>query len=142
MRPVHRRRRWPAPKARRVWRTSWARRTSNASTRRSVTTRPRSRSWSPRPSTPPTASAAQVKALGGQVTKTSDAVGYLSAKVPTGSVKQVAALGDVDAVDLDEIFRIPDPRPESKAGASATALAAVAGPSALDPGQQPVHADA
>ncbi len=81
--------------------------------------------------------AAQVKALGGQVTKTSDAVGYLSAKVPTGSVKQVAALGDVDAVDLDEVFRIPDPRPESKAGASATALAAVAGPSASTPDSNP-----
>ena len=81
--------------------------------------------------------AQQVKALGGQVIKTSDAVGYLSARVPTGAVKQVAALGDVDAIDLDEVFRIPDPRPESKAGASASTLTAVAGPSAATPDSNP-----
>lgn len=81
--------------------------------------------------------AAQVKALGGQVRKTSDDVGYLSAKVPTGAVKAVAALSDVQAVDLEEILTIPDPRPQAQAGAGATALAAVAGPSASTPDSNP-----
>ena len=55
-----------------------------------------------------------IRAQGGYVGMTNDKVGYVRASVPTQAVAKVAALTRVDAVDLDETVRLPDPAAESK----------------------------
>ena len=53
-----------------------------------------------------------VSATGGTVQYRDDALGYLRALVPTVSVRQLAANASVQAIDLDETFDVPDPRPD------------------------------
>ena len=53
-----------------------------------------------------------ISSLGGQIQFRDDAIGYLRASVPVGQVKAVAALSSVQAVDVDELVPLPDPRPE------------------------------
>jgi subtilisin family serine protease len=82
--------------------------------------------------------AAQIRALGGAIIKTSDVAGYVSARVPTGSVDKVSANSGVVAIDLDEMIPLPNPRPEAKPGTAAPSAAlAVAGPSAATPDSNP-----
>ena len=56
--------------------------------------------------------AAQVKSLGGTVTRRFDTVGYVLAQVPTGNVLKAANLPGVTAIDLDEKIQLPDPSAE------------------------------
>jgi hypothetical protein len=53
-----------------------------------------------------------VSATGGTVQYRDDALGYLRALVPTVNVRQLAANASVQAIDLDETFDVPDPRPD------------------------------
>lgn len=53
-----------------------------------------------------------VSAIGGTVQYRDDALGYLRALVPTVNVRRLAADASVQAIDLDETFDVPDPRPE------------------------------
>ena len=53
-----------------------------------------------------------VEAVGGSVQYRDDALGYLRAVVPTVNVRQLAANASVQAIDLDETFEVPDPRPD------------------------------
>ena len=57
-----------------------------------------------------------VGAAGGTVQYRDDALGYLRALVPTVNVRQLAANASVQAIDLDETFEVPDPRPEGVLG--------------------------
>ncbi|HSI99934.1 MAG TPA: serine protease, partial [Patescibacteria group bacterium] len=57
-----------------------------------------------------------VGAAGGTVQYRDDALGYLRALVPTVNVRQLAANASVQAIDLDEVFEVPDPRPEGALG--------------------------
>ncbi|SCL19168.1 pre-peptidase C-terminal domain-containing protein [Micromonospora rhizosphaerae] len=75
--------------------------------------------------------AASLKKLGGKVVKQFDEVGYVRVSVPTSAVVKAAKLPGIIAVDLNETLTIPDPRPQSAAGADATAT--VAGPGADTP---------
>ena len=79
--------------------------------------------------------AATVDDAGGSVGRTEDDLGYVRATVPTGSVRDLAALGDVRAIDLNRTFRIPDPL-AGLAGDIGTA-AAVPAPGAATPADNP-----
>jgi hypothetical protein len=57
--------------------------------------------------------ASAVQALGGTIRYKDDGLGYLRAVVATNQAERVAALAGVDAVDLDEIIPLDDPRPEN-----------------------------
>ena len=82
-----------------------------------------------------TASVVQsIKAAGGWISLTSDRLGYVSASVPTGSVDGLAKSAAILAVDLNE--SIPLPRPEAASAGSAS-TAAVAGPGASTPDDNP-----
>ncbi|MCL2730419.1 MAG: S8 family serine peptidase [Actinomycetia bacterium] len=52
-----------------------------------------------------------VAALGGTTEKVYDRIGYLRATVPTGKAEQLAALDSVSAIDLDTLYKLPDPSP-------------------------------
>lgn len=60
--------------------------------------------------------ASAVQALGGTIRYRDDSLDYLRAVVATSQAEQVAALAGVDAVDLDEIIPLDDPRPENIVG--------------------------
>jgi subtilisin family serine protease len=53
-----------------------------------------------------------VSSAGGTVQYRDDALGYLRALVPTANLRQLAASASVQAIDLDETFDVPDPRPD------------------------------
>jgi subtilisin family serine protease len=57
-----------------------------------------------------------VAGVGGSVQYRDDALGYLRALVPTVNVRRLAANASLQAVDLDETFEVPDPRPEGVVG--------------------------
>jgi len=78
--------------------------------------------------------AARVRRLGGMVGKRFDRVGYVRASVPTSAVTRTAALPGVDAVDLNDIVELPDPRP---VGAEGSAAAQVASPGPGTPAANP-----
>jgi hypothetical protein len=54
---------------------------------------------------------AGLRSLGATVGYRDDALGYIRASVPTGKAETVAGLPGVQAVDVDEIIPVPDPRP-------------------------------
>lgn len=54
----------------------------------------------------------EIEALGGTAAKRDDQLGYVRAVVPTDKVEAVAALGSIEAVDLNEIIPLDPPRPE------------------------------
>ena len=58
------------------------------------------------------AAADQLRALGGVVLKTDNAVDYLKVEIPTGNAEEAAQLDAVDAVDVDGLIPIDDPQPE------------------------------
>ena len=60
---------------------------------------------------------AAITSAGGTIRYRDAALGYIRADVPTASVVAIAANANVQAVDLDEVVPLPDPRPE---GAAAT----------------------
>ena len=75
-----------------------------------------------------------IKAAGGWISLSSDRLGYVSASVPTDTVDSIATSAAVLAVDLNE--SIPLPRPEAASAGSAS-TAAVAGPGASTPDDNP-----
>ena len=52
-----------------------------------------------------------VEAQGGSILNKDDSLGYVLARVATDKVEAVAALGGVQALDLDEVIPLEDPRP-------------------------------
>ena len=52
-----------------------------------------------------------VEAQGGSILNKDDSLGYVLARVATDKVEAVAALGGVQALDLDEVIPLDDPRP-------------------------------
>jgi subtilisin family serine protease len=57
------------------------------------------------------AAADQLRALGGVVLKTDEAVDYLKVEIPTGKAEEAAKLDAVEAVDVDGLIPIDDPQP-------------------------------
>src|SRR5215216_6231377 len=55
--------------------------------------------------------ASGIASLGGTVRYRDDDVSYIRATVPTGKVEAAAALSGVQALNLDEIIPLDDPRP-------------------------------
>jgi len=53
-----------------------------------------------------------VRSLGGKVNYRDDDLGYLRVLIALDKAEAVAALSDVEAVDVNEIIPLPDPRPE------------------------------
>ena len=82
--------------------------------------------------------AAELTKLGGKISKQVDAVGYVRATVPTGSVRKAAKLPGIAAVDVNETIQLPQPEPglNAKTG-SVSALAAVPAPGADTPAVNP-----
>jgi subtilisin family serine protease len=58
------------------------------------------------------AAADQLRALGGVVLKTDNAVDYLKVEIPTGNAEKAAMLDAVEAVDVDGLVPIDDPQPD------------------------------
>ncbi len=58
------------------------------------------------------AAADQLRALGGVVQKTDDAVDYIKVEMPTGNAAKAAKLDAVNAVDVDRLIPMDDPRPD------------------------------
>ncbi len=54
-----------------------------------------------------------IKGLGGTVRYQEDSISYISAIVPVDKVEAAAALSGVEALDLNEIIPLEDPRPDS-----------------------------
>ncbi|MGH9186905.1 MAG: S8 family serine peptidase, partial [Acidimicrobiales bacterium] len=54
---------------------------------------------------------AGIQSLGGQISYRDDDVSYLNAVVPIGQAEQAAALDGIEAVDIDEVIPLDDPRP-------------------------------
>ena len=54
-----------------------------------------------------------IQKLGGTVRYREDSISYISAIVPVNKVSAVAALSSVEALDLNEIIPLEDPRPDS-----------------------------
>jgi hypothetical protein len=52
-----------------------------------------------------------LQGLGAAIGYRDDALGYIRARVPTGNVDAVASLAGVQAVDVDQVVPVPDPRP-------------------------------
>ncbi|MGW5238868.1 S8 family serine peptidase [Monashia sp. NPDC004114] len=68
-------------------------------------------------STTPTATAkaaASIAALGGQVGYRDDALGYLRVTIATDRAYAVPSVGGVEAVDVDEVIPLEDPRPDGQ----------------------------
>jgi subtilisin family serine protease len=53
-----------------------------------------------------------ISSLGGQIQFRDDTLGYLRVSVPVAQAQAVAALSSVQAVEVDELVALPDPRPE------------------------------
>ena len=62
---------------------------------------------------------ATVTKAGGSLGRTEEDLGYVRATVPVDAVRDLAALGDVRAIDLNRSYRIPDPRPAGAAPVAA-----------------------
>ena len=62
---------------------------------------------------------AAVAKAGGSLGRSEEELGYVRATVPVESVRDLAALGDVRAIDLNRSYRIPDPVPASAGSATA-----------------------
>jgi subtilisin family serine protease len=58
----------------------------------------------------------ELEALGGTIQYRDAALGYIRASVPLDKVGQAAQLSSVEALDVDETFDVPDPRPEGVVG--------------------------
>ena len=58
--------------------------------------------------------AAALQGLGGTIRYRDDQLGYLRVMLPTSQVEAAAALNGVDAVDLDEVIPLDDPRPQAE----------------------------
>jgi subtilisin family serine protease len=52
-----------------------------------------------------------VRNLGGSVEYRDESVGYLRVSVPTAKAEAAASIGAVDAIDVDEVIPLDDPRP-------------------------------
>ncbi|GII25366.1 serine protease [Planosporangium mesophilum] len=78
--------------------------------------------------------AAQLKKLGGKVSKQVDGVGYVRAQVPTANVRKAAKVPGVAAIDLNESIPMPTPEPVA---ANGQAQATVAGPGKDTPAANP-----
>jgi subtilisin family serine protease len=63
--------------------------------------------------------ASGITGLGGTVRFRDDDISYIRADVPTGKVEAAALLNGVQALDLDEVLPLDDPRPEDTAEGSA-----------------------
>src|SRR5262245_59618664 len=61
-----------------------------------------------------------ITGLGGIVRYRDDDISYIRAVVPTGKVEAAAALSGVQALDLDEIIPLEDPRPGPSAAGYTT----------------------
>ena len=81
--------------------------------------------------------ASEITKLGGNVAKRYDSIGYVRARVPTGSVEKAAKLPGVAAVDLNESIPLPDPTRGDKAAAKGATAQAVAGPGPDTPAANP-----
>jgi subtilisin family serine protease len=81
--------------------------------------------------------ATEVEKLGGTVTRRFDRVGYVLAQVPTAKVLKTAKLPGIDAVDLDEKIRLPEPSAETKTGAQVLRQADPAAPGATTAADNP-----
>jgi subtilisin family serine protease len=53
-----------------------------------------------------------ISALGGRIQFRDDTLGYLRVSIPVGQAQAVAALASVQAIEVDEVVALPDPRPE------------------------------
>ncbi|MEV0330801.1 S8 family serine peptidase [Micromonospora echinospora] len=69
-------------------------------------------------------------ALGAEVTRTESSIGYLKANVSFDDVEKVVALDDVLRVDVDELLKLEDTRPDLGITATTAAVAPGTGPSA------------
>jgi probable HAF family extracellular repeat protein len=76
--------------------------------------------------------AATVTKAGGSVGRTEEDLGYVRATVPVDAVRDLAALRDVQAIDLSRSYRIPNPQP-----ATGGAVQSVAAPGAKTPADNP-----
>ena len=56
--------------------------------------------------------AAALQSLGGRIRFRDDQLGYVRVLMPTSQVEAAAALNGVDAIDLDELIPLDDPRPQ------------------------------
>jgi subtilisin family serine protease len=70
----------------------------------------------------------EITDLGGSITTSAAAIGYLRASVPTAAVERVAKLPAVAAVDLNETIPLPQPEIEGKGTPIAPAPAEAPGP--------------
>jgi subtilisin family serine protease len=56
--------------------------------------------------------AAGIQSLGGAIQYREDEISYLRAELPTENVEAAAQLSGVQAIELDEVIPLPDPRPD------------------------------
>ena len=77
-----------------------------------------------------------LEGLGATVRYRDDALGYVSARVPLDKVAAAVSLDGVEALDVDEVIPLDDPRPEGRDQPHSAA-----GTRRGDTAQQPVHAD-
>jgi len=73
--------------------------------------------------------AAALQGLGGRIRFRDDQLGYVRVLIATSQVEAAAALNGVDAIDLDELIPLDDPRPQAEDAVQ------VAPPGALTPGE-------
>jgi subtilisin family serine protease len=78
-----------------------------------------------------------LEALGGDIAKRHDRVGYVRAQVPIDAVLRAAKISGVAAIDLDEVIPMPKPDPSEPARSLKKAAAAVAAPGAGTPAVNP-----
>ncbi|WP_371795102.1 S8 family serine peptidase [Streptomyces sp. NBC_01718] len=76
-------------------------------------------------------------ALGGHATRVNDRLGYVRATVPTDKVEQLAALGTVTAIDLDEAYKVPDPLPVTQQDRKGSEPGTAAAPGVNTPAANP-----
>ncbi len=76
---------------------------------------------------------ATVTEEGGSLGRTEEDLGYVRATVPVGAVRDLAALGDVRAINLNRTYKIPDPTPELSRGHSGGGGGGVAAPGPRTP---------
>jgi hypothetical protein len=81
--------------------------------------------------------AAELRKLGGNVTKQQDNLGYVRAQVPTANVRKAAKVTGVSAIDLNESIPLPKPEPEAKSADGASAQATLPGPGKDTPAANP-----
>ena len=55
-----------------------------------------------------------IEAQGGSILNRDDSLGYVLARVATDKVEAIAALGGIQALDLDEVIPLEDPRPDGQ----------------------------